>query len=505
MRRLIAFLFLLGFGVIHAEPLRVTTWNLDFNPETPAPADTNRLTNIVSVLGSLNADVILLQEVPDRQTCERIAGLLGPSRYRVAAGSIFADVKGHSVPQVAILTRKPVASAWTEPWMPEGLIAPPGGLAFAAIRHGAGVVAVYSVQLKNNATGGNFERDTQINILKRELAASQLVRHAGAIEARMTNQPATVIIGGSLNTSQDEPQFVSENTLRLLEEAGFKNAFAGATLKNRVTRRGGEKYPDATFDYVFARSATFAGVPTITPSDLSGRLPVTCDLVFDAPASAPVAPSAGRPTAQWQFGALVIGALSLAFVGWWFTGRKRFYSPARAADSGAEDLLGLADETGTPATEPAFADDNEPFASPLAATNSPTGLAHSKIQSLEQRALAAEQRAARAQAVVRNGLVPYLARLMKDKLFRGVISQRAHLLKVQHAGAAQVAELEQRLVKIQSQFQSRLVAYERRIAELEKEVSAREQANRELLNAKVQLMKQALEAAQMREKEAVQS
>jgi hypothetical protein len=39
MRRLIAFLFFLGFGVIHAEPLRVTTWNLDFNPEAPAPAD----------------------------------------------------------------------------------------------------------------------------------------------------------------------------------------------------------------------------------------------------------------------------------------------------------------------------------------------------------------------------------------------------------------------------------------------------------------------------------
>ena len=498
MRRLIALLFLLGIGPIHAEPLRVTTWNLDFNPEARVSADTNRLTAIVSVLGPLNADVILLQDVPDRRTCEQIAELLGPSRYQVATCSTFADGKGHSVPQVAILTRKHVVSAWTEPWAPEGLIAPPGGMAFAAIRHGAGAVAVYSVQLKNNATVGDFDRDTQINILKRELAAAQLVRHAAAVVARMTNQPATVIIGGSFNTSPDEPQFVSENTLRLLDEAGFKSAFAGAPLKNRVTHRGGERYPDATFDYVFARSASFTGVPTITASDLSGHLPATCDLEFNSPASAPAAPPAVIPPAQWPLVGLALGALAFALVLWWFTGRKRFYSPARASNPGVKGSLRLTDEPGS-------AEDDARPAFPVPAPNSTTGLTNSRIQSLEQRALAAEQRAARAQAVVRNGLVPYLARLMKDKLFRGMASQRAHLLKVQHAGAAQVAELEQRLAKIQMQLQNRVAAYERRIAELEKEVSAKEQANRELLNTKMQLMKQALEAARMHEKEVVQS
>jgi endonuclease/exonuclease/phosphatase family metal-dependent hydrolase len=498
MRRLIALILLLGIVPIRAEPLRVTTWNLDFNPEAPVSADANRLTNIVSVLGSLNADVILLQDVPDRQTCERIAERLGPSRYQVATCSIFADSKGHGVPQVAILTRKHVISAWTEPWVPEGLISPPGGLAFAAVRHGAGAVAVYSVRLKNNATSGDFERDTQINILKRELAAAQLVRHSTAVVARMTNQPATVIIGGSFNTCPDEPQFVSENTLRLLDEAGFKSAFAGVPLKNRITHRGGGKYPDATFDYVFARSASFAGVPTITASDLSGHLPVTCDLVFDSPASAPGAPPAVRPPAMWQWVGLGLGALALVFVGWWFTGRKRFYSPTKATSSGAEGSLRLTDE-------PEFTGDDDRAAFPIPAPNSATGLADSQIQSLEQRALAAEQRAARAQAVVRNGMVPYLARLMKDRLFRGLASQRAQLLKVQHAGAAQVAELEQRLAKIQMQLQHRVAAYERRIAELEKEVSATEQANRELLNAKMQLMKQVLEAARMHEKDVVHS
>jgi hypothetical protein len=232
---------------------------------------------------------------------------------------------------------------------------------------------------------------------------------------------------------------------------------------------------------------------------------VTCDLAFDAPASARVVPPAGRLAPPWQLVGLAVGALVFVFAGWWFTGRKRFYTPAPAASSGAEDLPGSADETGPFVAETAFAEGDESSAFPLPAPNSAAGPAHSQIQSLEQRAFAAEQRAARAQAVVRNGLVPYLARLMKDKLFRGMASQRAHLLKVQHAGAAQVAELEQRLAKIQTQLQNRVAAYERRIAELEKDVTAKEQTNRELLNAKMQLMKQALEAARLHEKEAVQS
>ena len=124
-----------------------------------------------------------------------------------------------------------------------------------------------------------------------------------------------------------------------------------------------------------------------------------------------------------------------------------------------------------------------------------------QIQALEKRAAAAEQRARQATDLVREGLVPHLAHLMKNRLFRGVASQRAHLLLTQQAGASQVADLEQRLAKIQSQMQNRFGAYERRIAELEKEVMAKEQINRELLQAKTDMMNQALAAARTREEE----
>ena len=390
-----------------------------------------------------------------------------------------------------------MAAAWTEPWKPEGLIASPGGLAFAAIRHGTGLIVIYSVQLKSNVTGGNFERDTQLNILRRELCAAHLVQHALAIEAKLTNQAAAIVIAGSLNTNPDQPQFVSENTLRLLEESGFKNAFAGVSLNNRITRRGNGKYPDATSDYVFARSANFLGNPKIFASELSGHLPVTCDLVVKFAVPVPDAPP-GK-SVHWQLFALVLAALLLLSIGWWFASRKKFFSPAQANEFGIEGLLSFPGDAKDLLADGEFSEENGTNAPTLPVHAPANGPAQGQFQSLEKRALAAEQRAAHATEIVRKGLIPHLARLMKDKLFYGVASQRAQLLKMQQAGAAQVAELEQRLMRIQSQLQSRLTAYERRIAELEQEVSAREQANRELLAARVQMVKQTLEAAKSRE------
>src|SRR5258705_5111732 len=110
MRRLIAFLLLLDAAHVGAEPLRITTWNLNSSvePETVSSAEDTRLADIATVLNSLNADVILLQEIRDRQTCERLAVLMKPARFRVAVCSAFTDVSDCRLPQVAIITRESV-------------------------------------------------------------------------------------------------------------------------------------------------------------------------------------------------------------------------------------------------------------------------------------------------------------------------------------------------------------------------------------------------------------
>jgi hypothetical protein len=84
----------------------------------------------------------------------------------------------------------------------------------------------------------------------------------------------------------------------------------------------------------------------------------------------------------------------------------------------------------------------------------------------EQRALRAERRADEAEAVVRAGLLPYVARLLRSKLLLGLMSQRSSLLQTQHAGAERVVQLEQRLADAHSQLEARLQSYEQRISEL---------------------------------------
>jgi len=493
MRRLIALLLFLASAAIHAEAFRLTTWNLDFRPQESAwSADGERVARIASVLSSLDADVIVLQAVPDRQTCEALAALLAPSRYQVATCSTFAEITNLS--QVAILSRRPVVLAWTEPWKAEGAMAPTGGLAGAAVRVGAEVVVVFSVQIENNVASGDSERDIQINILEREFAASQLAEQARSIDSRLTNHAAAVIIAGSLNTNPDEPQFVSENTVRLLEEAGFQNAFNGTRFRDRITRPADGEVADATCDYVLARGAKFPGKAAILTSNLSGHLPVTCDLVVPSPDPILENRTPRRIGPLWL--APLIAAPLLLLVWWRIGSRRRYYSPARLGDFPGDGHLALPDEA-----EHGFAELTEPAQSLPPNQDPALDSTDTQIEFLRSRADAAEQRATRAVEVVRQGLVPHLARLMKDVLFRRVVSQRAQLVQMQQAGALRVAEIEQRLAAIQTQLQSRLSAYEQRIAELEEEVSAKDQANRELLAAQMQMMKQVLETSPAVEEE----
>ena len=99
----------------------------------------------------------------------------------------------------------------------------------------------------------------------------------------------------------------------------------------------------------------------------------------------------------------------------------------------------------------------------------------------------AEDRANQAAAVMRSGLMPHLGRLMRERLIAWLSSQRGQLLTSQEVGTEQVLELEERLQRIQTQFQERMQTREERISELEQEILAKEKIIRELLRAQVRL------------------
>ena len=116
----------------------------------------------------------------------------------------------------------------------------------------------------------------------------------------------------------------------------------------------------------------------------------------------------------------------------------------------------------------------------------------------QQRALAAEQRADRAHAAIRAGVLPQLADWLKQKFVRGLVSDRSQMLDTQKSAAAEMAELERRLDELHTPLQERLHAYEKRIAELERSLAAKGEENRELLRAKIEMTRQRLETQRAR-------
>jgi len=109
--------------------------------------------------------------------------------------------------------------------------------------------------------------------------------------------------------------------------------------------------------------------------------------------------------------------------------------------------------------------------------------------SWRQRALEAECRAEQAMAVLRENMTESL----KETVIQQLVVQRRELLNAHEAAASEIAELIRRMDAAHAPLHERLRAYETRIQELKKELTARSEENRELLKLKVEMMKQQFE------------
>ena len=150
----------------------------------------------------------------------------------------------------------------------------PRGFAFAWFKIGNEEVGVYSVHLKSNLiTHGDREAETGKNIRKREVAIAQLLTHIHDVIGTKMPTIKGVVIGGDFNTNHDQAMFAAERTLDSLADAGYQNGFEGLALSERVTHPGTHGFPDATFDYVFAKGLT-ASEPTVAHANASDHWPV---------------------------------------------------------------------------------------------------------------------------------------------------------------------------------------------------------------------------------------
>lgn len=482
-----------------AEQIRVTTWNLSWFPagspdEASPEAELATIEAVASTLNSLQPDIVLLQEVRDKEACEQLAHRLGPATYEVNVCSVFRNGLDPAIAkrQVAILSRYPVLEARAEEWRAEGALRPPGGFAFAALRCASVDVGVFTLHLKNNI--GSTERATQFNILLREISAEQLLRQVTELSNRATNRLSTLVVGGNFNTDLDQPRFISERTLRALLEAGFSHGFDGVPLAERITCPGGGRYADATFDYIFAKGASFVAPPEVLLTDVSDHEPVTADLVLlpEPPAAGAVTPPTEEPLASlvptlpaapdlpgrnWTLYTFLGVLIALHLALWWTLQRRRTSAAALARGGLSPTAAPATPGEAIPRTSGRIdlegRESGERFGTATgAAAESPASSATGPSDT------------GRKQSLVRSGLLPHLARLLANRLVQGLLSERTQLLTEQRAASAQIAEMERRLARLQTQLQQRLSAYEMRIAELQREIEAKETENRQLREAR---------------------
>lgn len=89
---------------------------------------------------------------------------------------------------------------------------------------------------------------------------------------------------------------------------------------------------------------------------------------------------------------------------------------------------------------------------------------------------------------------PHLAQAVKEALVQELAAQRHELLSAQQAATSEIGELVRRLDQLQIPLQERLRTYEIQIQQLERELAARTEENRELLKMKIEMMRQQLES-----------
>lgn len=132
----------------------------------------------------------------------------------------------------------------------------------------------------------------------------------------------------------------------------------------------------------------------------------------------------------------------------------------------------------------------------LASEVSPAEIVQSQTEMAiwRQRALEAERRAEQAQAAARASLEPHLVQVLKETVVQELAAQRRELLRAQEEATVEIAAMIHRFDAVQTPLQERLHSYEARIQELERELSALNEENRELLKLKIEMIRRQLEA-----------
>ncbi len=279
------------------DELTCLTWNMCWFPsgkrDLRLPTlEPQRIAIAADIVRKELPNILFLQEVRDRESCQALAEAIGGQTRTAACSAFVDDTKTVTFQQCAILVRPDprtpdirVLDAGFERWKRKGEIVPSRGYTYAVLAFSNQTVACFCVHLKANRS--RTFRGQQQDIYNREQAVEQLL---AAIRSRQTSsgqRTQAVIIAGDFNTNLDDAAWVSESSLRQLNENGFAHCFEGVPAAERITIPAKNGYPPVTFDHLFFKGLqiktlghVLPGAPisdhnpvivTLTPESMSGR------------------------------------------------------------------------------------------------------------------------------------------------------------------------------------------------------------------------------------------
>ena len=269
-------------------PLVFTFWNVEWFPGRKPNASENakraHIAAVVPVIERLNPDVLGLEEVSDAAAAQVLVDRL--QGFRVDVCTQFVRDTGEPTHQQTVLcSRLPLIQAWAESWKPGANgITPRRGFVFGAYQPSPGkVLLVYGLHLKSNREDEPGGAET--NTVMREESSRQLLAHEQAMVKAYGSmgKVALTVVGGDLNTSLDDPRFETETTLRSWLTAGFRWAWEGVPVSDRLTLPSEGRYPATCFDHMFLRGdgGKLMGI-SIEPTgkDASDHRPVTARIAM---------------------------------------------------------------------------------------------------------------------------------------------------------------------------------------------------------------------------------
>ena len=457
----------------HAQPIRILTAQADGLDVTsgelpPTDAQAGRLAQIADALRPADADLVVIDGIPNRSHALKLAALFRPTIYQLAVFSTFPNTNANRPAPVSttILSKRQPFGARSAEWRATGQIELPGGFAFAGFRSGTNAFCFYAADLPGDGVSSLNAAGDPLASRKRELAAQYLAHHIQWLGSTLSNQFTAFCVIGDLVTDPKNGHL--ENAGRTLQQSGF-----GAWLAPTGSEPGSPT--PSPYTALLARNASLQSAPTVL-AQRTLRQPVC---VYEiSPGGRPGTIAAGSLGGKNQKSARAPGLMVLSIwvgiilsvcavtVGIWWTLRRG--NPGSSVFRPAESSQLILDVDEAPP-------------GPVGET----GPLRVEAEMSQARALDAEQRVEETHADVRAGLLQRMPALLRDHLVAWLAAQRGKLLASHDSGVHQVLELEERLQRIQGGFQEQLRSRDQRITELEQEIQAKEKLIRKLLLARV--------------------